>query len=324
MVSNMFDKILDWFSDKFHNSLINKPSVQERINQYNYNNSRWLADNLFRDTPLEKYCRYDSKGYALDGYSKIPEIPSEYLSHLMNGTFASLKIEKFNKSSLEKIQSKFTKGWEEKIDGRQRKYGGFEKAQDSFYHSAARPFLKTISMYILVVLVIIGVGIWGIHKYQQAQQLKQYWASINSPETYKGDGFTETFPCSQVTTETLASDSDLSSNQSGCEYFGGSDHSQIDNYNVEVDHYLSDKFSISTAMSCGNPNVYTGNQNTQAYYNETRTIDGITFVICGTGTNPITASVQNGNTVYVLTALPSNEKTTYAKLNALIQGFQLN
>lgn len=315
----MIDDLLDKIALRFKKQLINKKSVQARLNERDDYYARWAASSALRGTPLEPPARSDSWGSDIN----YKDIPDEVIWHLQKGTLTKIKTSRVSKATLEKIQHRFDNGYKDANGG--RTYGSYYELKEiNGYLPAARKYIQGVLTVICFIIALIGLGIWIGYKHVQADHQAQYWAKINSPETYTADGFTETFPCSQVTATTLDSDSNLSSKEYTCEYFGGSDHEQIDTYTVEADQFLSNEYSPASEMQCGNPNTYTGNENTQVYYNETRTIDGATFVLCGVGQNPIYARIQNGNTVYTLSADPSNEKTTYTKLNALIQGFQLN
>ncbi len=317
MINDFIDSLLAKLATKFKPTLINKKSVKSKFDESNNMSARWIAYGAFKGTSLE----IDDGGFPNRDYSSIPD---EYIQKLMSGTFAQIKIGKVGSATLNKIQNKFTVGWQEKVDGKVSHYAGFQDVIENNYKSAARPYIKTVFVYVGVVLTIIGASCWGLYKYKQAQDLKQYWVGINTSKTYYGDGFTAVFPCSDVKDISLLADADLNSHESSCEYFSGYNHTQIDIYSVHVEHFLSSKYNPSDEMSCPSPYIITGNPDTQTYFSETRSRDdGLTFVLCGKGSSPISAFVQKGNTVYSLSVEPADTKTTASKLDNFIRGFQV-
>jgi len=301
-----YEKILDKIALKYRDKLIRKKTVISKYEELNDNDARFLAKSSFY-APIEQYLSeadwdfWDNPGQH------------SYIDHLKEGTFRDLRIKGLNSKTQEKIQNRFTDGWQR--DGEYWPYASYKEVQERNYLLAARTYLKKLSVYLCIFLALIVAGVWGIYKYEQAQHLKQYWAKINSPEKYNGDGFTAVFPCTGVTTYTYLSDSDLRSSQSSCSYFGGADKMDIDTYTVEVVHFLSNQYKPSDSMTCGNLTTY-----------ETRIIHGSNFIICGLddGSYPILAHVQSGNTntVFTLSVSQSGKNTTGTKLDNFIRGFQ--
>lgn len=320
MLSDFIDKILDKLATKYRSNLIGKKAVKTRLDKDAEWQLKIAANSAFEGTKLELRQTTDYWGNREPDISTVPEY---YLQSLIDGKFEDVDIPHISRATRKRIQEKFTYGYEE--DGGNRRLAGFSDLQENSYRYAARDYLKGfLGTWLVVLIILIGAGVWGLHGYIKHRNDVAYWKQYNTPETYKGDGYSENFPCGGVKDMQLTSDSDLSSTRDSCEYYGGSDHEQIDNYSVEVEHFLTTKYDPAQEMNCPSPTVYTGNPDTQTYYSETRTVDGVQVVICGVGSSPTVARIQQGNTIYTLEALPSVEKTTYSKLNQMIQGFQLN
>ena len=178
---------------------------------------------------------------------------------------------------------------------------------------------KNVLVLIIAIVAIVGFVGYKSYKHQQDQQ---YWSKINSSSSFQGDGYKAVFPCTDITTQNYHG-SDLDSKTSTCSHFNGDKHTEIDMYSIEVEHFVSDKYSPSEDVSCADPNHFTNNVDTQTYYSEARFVDGVNIIICGKGKSPVYAKIRQGNTVYTLTVSPSVEKTTRAKLDVFISSFQL-
>jgi hypothetical protein len=322
MLDSQINKYLTRIAIKYRGSLIRKKTIENSLLSEDARYVQWAAYGALVGTPLEIHDKTDSWGFKKNAYEDIPQ---EYMVNLKSGTFAKLNIPHVDKQTLKGIQERFTYGnsGDSSIPNSE-KLIGYNRLVESNYLNAATAYLKSkaITLGIILVLIISGLS-FGIHSYLKNQSDSKYWAQYNTPERYAGDGYIETFPCGGVKPISPFVSADISSSQDVCEYFGGAQHTLLDTYSVEVEHFLTDKYNPADEMSCPSPNVYTGNQDTQTYLSESRTIDGIQLVICGKGSSPLYARVLQGNVLYTLSALPHNEKDTYADLNRLIQNFQL-
>jgi hypothetical protein len=322
-VTKFFDRLAENYATKHKSRLIQKRQIKEYLAVRDEDFMRWAAYSAFKGTPMDVGTKEDNIYYPTPNYDVIP---LETLVSLKQGTFPDYKISKTTRQQRERVQRLFLYGdTPEEADEKGRMRAGYEQLVDSHYHQKAEENLKvkwtSIAVLLAVTFAITG---FGGHAYLKHRSDVKYWASINTTQTYSGDGFTQNFPCSQVSTRTDLNGPDISSSTSSCEYFGGANHEAIDNYSVEVEHFLTDKYDPANEVACGDPMHYTGSADTQVYYNETRQIDGYTWILCGTGQSSIVARLRVNNTVFTLSALPSNEKDTAADLDNMIRGFQLN
>jgi len=170
----------------------------------------------------------------------------------------------------------------------------------------------------IVIAMVIG------YKQIKARNERAYWATVNSPTKFKGDGYSITFPCNPVKALDTAdlSDNNLKVTEYGCETFNGPNHSEIDNYQVESETYLTEKYDIHEGYAC----VSGTDPESKAYhvvFNETRERDGYQINICGYDTG-VVARVLHDRTIYILSVLPSVENTTFPKLSSFVDSFALS
>lgn len=321
VLNKFLNKLISKYVEKHRDALLKKKQVREYLDgrdEYYTRRSASIAfKNILASTSLSS--KYTSK---LHSYSNIPKI---WLVSLRQETFPSDNLGKITKSQKEDIQFIFTFGYSLYINKESNDVEGYLQEVEAGFQYIAREYLKTrlAKIAILVAVVIVILVITGTIYLKHEASVK-YWAAIDTSQVYKGDGFTETFPCSGVRSIKMAGSSDLTSDESMCTYSPGPGHNSSDMYIVNVEHFLTDKYSPASEVTCGDPMIYTGSANTQVYYSEKRQEYGLTWVLCGKGQNPIMAKMQSGNTVYTLEAIPNKMVDTSADLDTLLRSFQLN
>ena len=188
----------------------------------------------------------------------------------------------------------------------------------------ARGYTEKHKVLLIWAAIILSVISYTGFRLIKAHNDRAYWAELNSVTEFKGNEYSIRFPCSPVESTDMSdvSDSNLKVSERSCTTYTGKNHSEIDIYQVRTETYLTNKYNPQKFYICRSGTDFEG-KDYHVIYNETRERDGYQINICGYE-NSLTAKVLQGNKIFIISVIPSDEKTQFPKLSSFVDSFVPN